>query len=278
MRTRPVLAAVAYLCLLGVAHTAIAKDLILTAPPREKPEAGIKQYTPLAEHLTKLLGKKVVYEHPGNWLNYQRDMRADKYDVVFSGPHFASWRIEHLGHKVLVKLPGFLQFHLVTRKEFTDINKPEDLVAKRICSIPPPNLSILSVLAAYQNPVQQPVLKGVKGGMGGVYKTFKDESADCQAWSFRTTFYNKKLKDEDRAKMKILYSTPKLPNQSITVSKRLSERDQSLMLQSITLGDGVKATAPILRRFGGKAKAFIPAKQEEFKGHNLLLEGVIFGW
>ncbi|MDH5777459.1 MAG: phosphate/phosphite/phosphonate ABC transporter substrate-binding protein, partial [Gammaproteobacteria bacterium] len=70
----------------------------MTAPPRESKEAGNKLYTPLANHLSKLLNAKVVYQHPGNWLNYQRDMREDKYDIVFDGPHFISWRLEHLKH------------------------------------------------------------------------------------------------------------------------------------------------------------------------------------
>ena len=76
--------------LLLLFQSAIAKDLILTAPPREKPEAGQKLYGPIASYLTKLLGKKVVYKHPQNWLNYQHEMRHDKYDIVFDGPHFIS--------------------------------------------------------------------------------------------------------------------------------------------------------------------------------------------
>ena len=129
-----------------------AKDLILTAPPRESAEAGQKIYGPIAAHLTKLLGSKVVYEHPANWIAYQRDMRNDKFDIVFDGPHFVSWRIAHLGHQVLVKLPGNLQFVLLTDKDSKKYNKADDLIGKNICGISPPNLSTLSVLDYYRNP------------------------------------------------------------------------------------------------------------------------------
>ena len=129
------------LSVLIVTQSAVAADLIMTGPPREKPEAGQQLYGPIAEHLSKLLGKKVVYEHPKNWLNYQRDMRNDKYDFVFDGPHFISWRMEHLGHDVLVKLPGTLMFHLTTAKDEKEINTPDDLVGQKICGISPPNLS-----------------------------------------------------------------------------------------------------------------------------------------
>jgi len=267
-----------FILLIAWSQSAIAKDLVLTAPPREAPEAGLKQYGPLADHLSKLLNKKVVYEHPQNWLNYQRDMRDDKYDIVFDGPQFISWRMEHLGHHVLVKLPGTLQFVMVAEASDAEVNKPDDLVGKKVCAISPPNLSILTVLALFQNPVQQPVVKGVQGGMGGVLKSF-GTSSGCRAWVYRTTFYKNKLTEEDRGKTKIIFSSKPLPNQGISVSKRLSERDMSLIIQSLTLGDGVKIALPTVKRFGGKkAKSFVPAKEDEYRGHNTLLEGVIFGW
>lgn len=264
------------LSILLIAQSVVARDLIMTAPPREKPAAGKKLYGPVAAHLSKLLGKKVVYEHPGNWLNYQRDMRKGRYDIVFDGPHFVSWRMAHLGHEVLVKLPGTLVFNLVVSKKDDEINTLNDLVAKKICGISPPNLSTLSIIAAYPNPVRQPVIKGIKGGMGAVHKSY--QAGKCRAAVFRRAFFKKKLKKEARESYKIIYSSKPVPNQAFSVSKRLSARDKSLIIQSFTLGDGVKATHGILRRFGGKAKHFIKANTEEFKGHNLLLEGVIFGW
>ena len=266
------------LLMLVLATAATAQDLIFTAPPRETPEAGKKLYTPLAQHLTQLLGRPVRYEHPRNWLNYQRDMRNDKYDIVFDGPHFASWRIAHLGHQVVVKLPGTLEFYLLTHAGNNLMNSPDDLVGKKICGISPPNLSTLSVLAYYHNPVRQPVIKGIRGGMGKVYKTFMGKGG-CDAVVLRTTYFKKKLNDEQRRQLKTIYHTPPLPNQVITVSKRLSPVDRAKMVKSLTEGPGKVAAAGIVRRFGGKkAKSFIPARQQEYLGHNELLEGVIFGW
>jgi len=264
--------------LLMACQVVLAQELVFTAPPREKPEAGQKLYGPIVEHLNKLLGRKVVYEHPGNWLNYQRNMREDKYDIVFDGPHFISWRMEHLQHEVVVKLPGHLQFFLVTNKNETEVTKTTDLVGKRICGISPPNLSSLSIIAAYQNPVRQPVIKGVKGGMPAVLKTYMGGKKDCRASILRSAFFKKKVKKEVQDQLKIIYKTPKLPNQGISISKRLSPRDKTLIQQSFMHGDGIKATANLRRRFAGKSKSMVRATTEEFTGHNLLLEGVIFGW
>jgi ABC-type phosphate/phosphonate transport system substrate-binding protein len=258
----------------GFAHAA---DLILTAPPRESAEQGQKDYGPLADYLTQMLGTKVTYQHPGNWLEYQRSMRNDTYDIVFDGPHFVSWRMENIGHEVLVKLPGTLEFFIVARADDNEVQKLDDLVGQRICGIPPPNLATMTVISQYPNPVQQPVIKGVPGGMGGVWKAFK--AGECKGAVLRTTFFNKKLKDEDRALTKILVKSAPLPNPAISVSKRLPVDVRNNIIHALTKGDGMQAAQPIVSRFGGKkAKSFIAAKRPEYEGHNYLLEGVIFGW
>lgn len=253
-----------------------AQDLILTAPPREKPDAGQKQYGPLAAYLTKLFGRRVTYVFPGNWLKYQRDMRDDKYDIIFDGPHFISWRMLHLGNEVVVKLPGTLEFYLLAKKDDNSLKSVDDLVAHRFCAVPPPNLASLSILAAFPNPVRQPVIKGIRGAAAAVYKAFVD--GECSAAVLRVPYFKKMLTEQQRSQLKIIYASKPYPNQAITVSKRVTPRERDLMVQALTDGDGIKATQPILKRFGGQAKHFVPAKHEEFVGINNLLEGVIFGW
>lgn len=267
------------LVLSGVYTTAFAKELILSAPPRETAEMGMKMYGPIAVHLSKLLGVKVTYKHPANWLTYQREMRHDKYDIVFDGPHFISWRVQHLGHEVLLKLPGKLQFILVTAKDNAEVTKPDDLIGKNICGISPPNLSTLSVLAYYRNPVRQPVIKGIKGGMGKVFKSLvSNNKKKCHAAVLRTSFYNRKLTKEQQARIKTIFKSKAMPNQGISVSKRISPELKLRIIKSLSSGGGVSSTKKLLKRFAGKAKSFIRVEENEYAGYNNLLEGVIFGW
>ena len=262
---------------LAYTNSAFAKPLIMTAPPRENPQAGAKLYGPLAEQLKAVLGRDIIYQHPKNWLNYQRDMRNDVYDIVFDGPHFAAWRIAHLGHTAAVKLPGTLEFFLLRAADNEAIQTPDDLIGKKICGISPPNLSTLSVLARFDNPVRQPVIRGIKGGMGKVYKRFM--TGACDALVLRNAFFKKKLKKPDQEKLKVVYHSKPLPNQVITVSKRVSAADKQKLAQAIVAGSAAKSASGIRKRFGGKkAKSFLYATQQEYTGHNVLLEGVIFGW
>jgi len=259
-----------------MSQQAFARDLILTAPPREKPDAGLKQYGPLADYLSKLFGRKVVYVHPGNWLKYQRDMREDKYDIIFDGPHFISWRMLHLNNEVVVRLPGSLVFYLLAKKSETKLNNINDMVGESFCGIPPPNLATLSILAAFPNPVRQPVIKPIRGGAATVYNAFM--KGECPAAVVRVEYYKKKLSLEQRNQLKVIYASRPYPDQAISVSTRVTPRERELMRQALTMGDGIKATQPIVKRFGGKAKHFIAAKHDDYVGMNTLLEGVIFGW
>lgn len=252
--------------------------LILTAPPRETVTAGEKQYGPIAKSLSEVLGVTVEYKHPKNWLVYQREMRNDKYDIVFDGPHFVSWRVANLGHEPLVKLPGTLQFVLLSMKDNNGVNSPNDLVGKRICAISPPHLSILAVLSNYKNPVRQPIIKGIKGGMGKVAKSFFSQKAGCEAMVLRTLFANKKLKPEQREKLKTIFLSKAMPNQAVSVSKRVSPEQREKIKKALTVGKSVESALPVVKRFSKKAKSFIPVKKGEYDSYNLLLEGVIFGW
>lgn len=125
-------------------HNAALADIVLSAPPRESAEADAKLYEPLAESLTELLGEKMVYQYPGSWHNYQKQLQNDKYDIVFDGPHFAAWRMTSLQARPLVRLPGSLRFVLVVPTK--DIVKVNDLVGKPVCTLPSPNLGALTHL------------------------------------------------------------------------------------------------------------------------------------
>ena len=133
------------LVFLGVSPISWA-DLIFTSPPREQnSNEGKEVYVPIAEYFSKLLGRKVIYHNPGNWLTYQKEMRSGLYDIVFDGPHFTSWRIAHVDHEALVRLPGSIEFLVVTNPK-SEFSKLEDLVGVNVCSISPPNLGTLLLL------------------------------------------------------------------------------------------------------------------------------------
>lgn len=264
------------LLLLSVFNYPATADLVLSAPPREKPERGEALYGPLAESLTKLLGEKVTYVHPNNWLEYQHDLRKDKYDIVFDGPHFISWRIEHLHNDVLVKLPGTLEFVIVVKSDDKEIKKLKNLIGKKICGIPPPNLASLTVIDQFKNPVRQPIIWGIRGGNAQVFRAF--DEGQCRAAALLASYYEKNLSADKRKNTRVLFRSKALPNQAISVSTRVSAMNRSKIIRSLTIGQGRKAAEPIAKRFSGKDEDFVAATKKEYLNHYGLLEDAVFGW
>jgi ABC-type phosphate/phosphonate transport system substrate-binding protein len=263
------------LCLLAtLPWVSTQADLILTSPPRESKAAGIKLYGPLAEYLSNVLGEKVNYVHPKSWLHYQRDIRADRFDIVFDGPHFISWRIQRYHQIPVAKLPGKLGFYVVVREGDEKLQKLPDLVNIKLCAIAPPNLSSITILAHMNDPFRKPRLVTLKGGMKGIYQGLMQ--GKCRAAILRDQFYNKKLTDIDRAGLRIIYKTQPVSNQGISVSSRVSAQDVQKITDALTVvNEGIK---PVLQRFSKKADKMLPVEPGDYADQYLLLSGIISGW
>lgn len=250
-------------------------ELIFSAPPREKPAKGNQLYGPIAESLSVMLGEKVTYQHPRDWLSYSMKMRRGDYDLIFDGPQFASWRMEHIQHVPLVRLKGHLGFFIVTKKD-SGLNNIQDLVAKKICGLASPNLATISMLREFKNPVRQPLFVETKGGMKGVFSKLKE--GKCIAAVMRDGFFKNKLPDDVRSQYKIIWKSKRMPNQTITASKRIPAQLREQIVASLTTEKGASSASSLFKRFSKKSKQFIASKDVEYDELNKLLEGVVWGW
>jgi len=250
-------------------------ELTFTAPPRESPEAGMQLYGPIANALSKMLGEKVIYEHPRDWLTYSRRMREGDYDIVFDGPQFASWRMTHINHVPLVRIQGDLRFVIITNQN-SGIQDIQDLATKKICALASPNLATLSILREFTNPVRQPMLVEGKGGMKGIYQRFKD--GDCMAVILRDSFYNNKISDLERDEYRVVWESMRMPNQTITMTQVISRDSRDKVLKAFSSDQGAVSALPLFKRFSKKSTRFIVAEPDEYEGLNFLLEGVVWGW
>lgn len=249
-------------------------DYILTGPPREDSKKSTEMYGPIADKLSEVLGKRVVYEQPQGWIEYANKMRDGYYDIVFDGPHFAAWRVKHLKHYPVAELPGDLGFVLIANKSDDGLKDLRQLAGKRICGMLSPHLGTSLVLDYYPNPVIQPVIIEVDGFQKEVYKAFKD--GKCRAAILRNVFYFR-LPQIDKEKSKVMLKTRSLPNQTITVSTRL-RTNAKLISAFMTSKDGAIAADGLLSRYSKKAKYFEKTSVNRFAGIEGLLEGVVFGW
>lgn len=281
MKVRAAMSILSKLCLTAVLATPVSafaqEPLILSAPPRESPEAGERMYGPLARQLTELLGQPVVYEHPRAWQTYSFQMRRGRYDIVFDGPHFAAWRMVHIDHVPLVKLPGSLVFVVITQAGNNEVGTLDDLNARKVCGIASPNLGTMTLLSQYPNPARQPLVVDVRqGGFKAVYEAWKD--GKCEAAVLRDQFYTKKVADSEKEGIKVVFTSRPVPNQTITVGPRIPATQRSRLVEQWLTDEGSVGAQGIFERFSRRTTRFEPADPAAYDGLNNLLEGLVWGW
>lgn len=249
---------------------AIAEPFVFTSPPREVAKKGKEDFGPIAEFLTKTTGKEFVYEHPGNWLSYMKDMQTGKYDLIFDGPHFVSWRVAKLNHAPLVRLPGGLDFVVITNKNSKKVEKLEDLAGRYVCGHAPPNLATMTMQAQFTNPNRQPQIRVVRG-FPNAYKGLL--AGSCDGAVIPAKVYNKLNKEDPQKSTRILFHSKPLPNQAFSADPRITPELQNKIRQALLSPEGVKATANLRTRFVG-GKELLPTDRNEYQGFGYLLQEI----
>ena len=232
--------------------------LILSAPPRGTLADETLNYQPVADFLSRIVGKKVVYQHSDNWLSYTSDMTKDKFDFVFDGPHFNGWRMEKQNHTPLVKLPEDFIFVVIVKTDNTAVQNMKKLAGQRICAHAPPNLGTLTMLKQFDNPSRQPLIIEVQGW---------DKSYNSlMAGKCVATVMPVKIKEKmDKSNLtRILYTSQALPNQAISAGPRIAPEIQAKLKQALLSEEGKAATAKL--RAASAGKDFVSATREEYAG------------
>lgn len=242
--------------------------LVLSAPPRESIEDGAKRFDPMADYLSRVLGRRVVYKHPGTWGGYQSDMQNGAYDIVFDGPHFVGWRVEKLGHNVLVKLPGEFLYVGFVRKDNTGIKDIKQLAGQPVCVHAPPNLGTLMLLSEFDNPSRQPVIV-ISEGYDKIYQGVTE--GKCVAGMLPKVHLQKH--DISGTYMRVFYSHRPIPEQALTAGPRLSADEQARIANAL-LTPGTEAVLAGFREayaFGGW---FVRASNKEYSGLGAYLRSI----
>lgn len=253
----------------------LAAELVLSAPPRESRAEGEKTFGPLASYLSEQLGQPVVYRQPESWAAYTLALRNGEYDFVFDGPHFASWRMVHLQHQPLVKLPGTLRFIVVTAASSKQFSQLADLRSGSLCAMASPNLATNAVLAEF-GPVASPDIVVAEGGFEGIVKAY--QAGSCNGMVLSESFFVK-MPEQVRAELKVIYTSPGYANQTLTASPRVPAEQLSKLAAGLVSEQGTLACSALIRRYAGKRDSgLVLATADEYKGNNRLLEGVVWGW
>jgi ABC-type phosphate/phosphonate transport system substrate-binding protein len=234
--------------------------IILSAPPRDSIEEGRRIFGPIADYLSSVLNRRVVYHHPTTWGGYQADMQAGAYDLVFDGPHFNSWRIDHQKHNVLLRIPGEFVYTAVVRAEHAAINDLKQLAGHKICAHAPPNLGTLIMYNQFDNPSRQPVVM-VEEGYEQIYQALL--KGKCEAAMLPLGHLLKF--EKDRPQTRIVFRSTTMPQQAFSAGPRLAPAEQARISDALRSPAAAMALIDFRKTYGIKGN-FIPASNAEYAG------------
>ena len=250
--------------------TLLAKDFVFSAPPRGPAAKEADVYEPIAQYLSKVTGKRIVYKHPDNWLNYQNQMQKGNYDLVFDGPHFIGWRMAKVQHRPLAKLPGKLAFVIFVKKDNKDVKSADDLAGNTLCGLAPPNLATLTMYNQFPNPMRQPHVVEVKSFPAGYRNVVKGK---CTAGVMRDKMFNK-LQKENGGAARVVWSSNGTANQGFSAGPRFSESDRTRIAEALQSKKAAPHLDAFYERFSKKNRNLIPANTQEYAGLGVLLRDV----
>jgi len=233
---------------------------VFSAPPRESAQAAAEIYGPIAEYLSAVTGKQVVYRQPANWIAYQTEMRKGEYDLVFDGPHFNAWRASNLQHNILVKAPGEHSFVVVVKKDNDKVHELKQLTGRGICGMSPPNLGTLTVLNEFDNPMRQPLIVSTES-WNTIYSGI--QTGRCTAAILPAR--NLAKLDPQGTATRVVFKAKAYPNQAFSAGPRMAAEDQAKIARALTLPDSRTATTK-LRDAYALSGDFQPAAKDEYAG------------
>jgi ABC-type phosphate/phosphonate transport system substrate-binding protein len=237
---------------------AAGDTIVFSAPPRENEEDARRMFEPVAEYLSKALGKRVTYQYPGTWGVYRSEMLRGSYDLVFDGPHFNGYRADKLNHTILVKIPEVHEFVVITKGD-AKYSAARELAGRAVCTHAPPNLGALVLLGQFDNPARQPLIVSTDG-----WKNIHDGVASGRCVAGVLPLANLRKFDTAGA-MKVVYKSRPMPNQAFSASPRLTTEDQAKIAQALLAPQAAEPTAR-LRDAYKVGPGFAATNNQEYAG------------
>ena len=135
-------------------------------------------YLPLANYLSEQTGHEFTIVSYREFLSYWvRMKKGTNMHFILDAAHFTDYRIQRKGYKTLVKLPDTVSFTVVTSED-NFIFDMEELISKRIATMPSPGLGAIRLNEMFPNPVRLPFFIQVSNSVDAVNKVL-DGSVDA---------------------------------------------------------------------------------------------------
>lgn len=244
----------------------LAKEYKLVVQPVLPQEDIRKNYQPLADYLTKLTGHKFVIKTHKNFFTYWERMKKGKdFDFVLDAAHFTDFRVQRQNYTVLVKFPDTVSFTVVTGEDNL-IFDMEELISKKIATMPSPGLGAIRLNAMFPNPVRLPFFVQVPNSNEAAQKVLDQEVDAAIIPTPLVSLYSD---------LNTVLSTEPVPHMALSASPNVGPKVAEKVKQALVNAHKTQTGKAMLSQLN--LETFEPATNSVYQGYAELLEGV-FGY
>jgi hypothetical protein len=252
------------LCVLSA--SASAEKYSLAVQPVLPAKQIENNYQPLAQYLSTKTGHEFTITSYRDFLTYWIKMKKGKgMDFVLDAAHFTDYRITRKDYQAIVKFPNTVSFTVVTGEE-SFVFDMEELISKRIATMPSPGLGAVRLNEMFPNPARLPIFVHADDAIDAVNQVL-DGTVDA------AIIPSPLVNNFDT--LNSVISTKPVPHMALSASPQIPDdviqAVKKALLEASETAEGKKMLADM------NIEVFQDANEEMYTGYAELLDGV-FGY
>ncbi len=239
-----------------------AAEYNFAVEPTYTPERAREVYQPLMDYLSKATGEQFSLVVARNYAFYWNDLRNRKdLHFVFDEAHFTDFRIQRFGYEPLAKSSIPTSYSLLSQDDVGEGNV-QAFVARRLVTMPAPNLGFALMLEYFPNPMQQPDLRSLATSWRDTVEiVFAGEADAALVPSWLRDLYPNLIP---------IVTTREFPGPAVTASPDVPDEVKAKVKEALLVLHEDAALYEVLSEIG--MQQFVEAGKEEYQGSEQMLK------
>ena len=240
-----------------------SKPLVMVVQPINSEESTLASYGPLVDYLAQRCGCEIELRPVGNYLSFWgMTRRDDQFDLVLDAAHMTSYRVEAKGFTVIAKVESVASYTVVTRDDTVFLDTDE-LMGRRIATLPSPGLGAIRLLQMFPSVTRQPTMVMAENSEEAIQALFSDKVAAAIIPTRLVSEYDG---------LNVVTTTEQVPSPAFSVSPRVDTETAAALRQALLQLTASEQGQAILA--SARVPAFEAADNADYEGYHALLNEV----
>jgi len=226
------------------------ETLVFGVLPVVSAEKLVTRFAPLVEYLEKHLKKQVLLETAPNYTEFVRRTRGNRYDILFTAPHFYYLAQREINHRVIVRVDAPIMQAVIVVPKDSKITSLQDLRGKQLATVDPISLATVLVrdrlLSAGLDPDKDLTLVATPSHNASLLSAYKEitDAASLMGTPLRGA------RKEVRESVRILAKTAGTPHMPISLAPTISASDAKIIAEIFVSLKSSKEGRIVLKKIG----------------------------